>query len=111
MFNDTEVQLAQTVLQEIKNAAGSGFNYMVQGTVISNVINLICLGITTLAALIVGCIAYTTTESEKLSSAISCGFLTLIVVGFLCLIGGSCVLGIVCPEYTLINSILMKGCC
>ena len=49
MFNNTEVQLAQTVLQEIKNAAGTGFGYMVQG--------------------------------------------------------------IVCPEYTLINSILMKGCC
>lgn len=58
MFNETEVQLAQTVLNEIKNAAGSGFNYMVQGTIVSNELALIGLGVTILASLVVAAIAY-----------------------------------------------------
>lgn len=112
MFNDTEIQLAQTVLNEIKNAAGSGFNYMVQGTIVSNELSLMGLGVTILASLVIAGIAYITEQGhDKSGSAFVYGFLTMLIVGILCLIATSCILGIICPEYTLINSLITRSNC
>ena len=110
MFNDSEVQLAQTVLQEIKNAAGSGFNYMVQGTIVSNELNLIGLAVTIFATIIVSAYVYSKEPNEKEGAAMGFGFLTFLVIGFLCVLVISCIQGIICPEYVLINSVLNRGC-
>jgi hypothetical protein len=110
-MNQDELELARSAMETLQCMAGNGYEILVRGTVIENVLSIAVIAIWMITVVCV--IKYTYKKfniEEKDSDAFAGWIVTMVVFGFLFGIlielTRECVIGIFMPDYVVINKVI-----
>lgn len=110
-MNQEEMRLAVQILAELRNATGKGYDILVQGTVLSNYLDIFGVFLWIVSMIAISMYLYKKMEIKDRDGDTLLGFIVLVcVIGVVLVFAYNAilngVLGIVAPEYTVLHSLV-----
>ena len=110
-MNQDELELARSTMETLQSMAGNGYEILVRGTVIENVLTMVVIAIWMITTVCVIKYTYKKLNVKEKDGDTFIGWIYAMVMfgvlsGILIALTRECVIGIFMPDYVVINKVI-----